>query len=1105
MSTEPSAMRGGACSAIVALVAACVATACATTGLAAEKGDAATQEIVTKRLLDALDERQMPDISLWVLERVAQDAESYPALQKEAPYRRATALVATSRLETDGAKRAQILDAAGKEIEQFLAGAPGGDQAIAAYTQKGNLLVERGRAKVDQSKRVGEDAKARLAEAVAFFDAAIKSLEGKGEKEIATATNAEDAVLKELREVDAQLAELQGKTKADGEESGKGGKKAPRKPSDGRLMEQLEERQDALRGQLLQTRLLVGGAYYEKSKALPAGSAEWKAALEKSAADYKELYDKYRSRGAGLFARYYEGRNYAALAQAETNADARKKRTEQALMTLSDVAGLDGEAGFVPGLRAKAVASTLECWLDMKAYADKEFKGFDDRLQKIVLASVPADRLDADWLAMKYRSAALFERMADAQSDKAKARPFLQNAKKLALEVAKVNRDYSKEARTLLEQLGKSLPEDAAGVAASFESGMDAVRVSLASMQQKQAEAKQAQAAGKAAEADAAAKAAAAERDKVIAGIRKALPLASADDVDAVNQARYMLTFMLYDGRRLHDAAALGTFLADRYPNAKGSRQAAKIAMASLQQLSKDGVPEWRAAAKRQCADVAGLIMRTWPEDAESADAAVIAIATATEARDPERLLEILDQVPASSPRRAEVLLRAGSALWRDVLEKRALEEGVRPAADVLASWKRRAAAAIDEGLAGIPAGAAPAKTTVAAALARVQMAIDDGDRELAMRVLTQPDYGPWTLVAGNDPAYTTGPLAESTLTVALRYFIQADQLDKAQEAMDRLEVVAGTGDEASAKLTSMYLMMGRDLQSQLDALGSGGASAPSDAVARATAILGGFEKFLDGVAKRDTKVSSQMWVATTYLSLGSGAGTGSVVPKAKAEGYLAKSADAYKRLLDKGGDEIAKFEPAIRLKVANVYRELGRWDEAQEQIDWILSDPRRQNSLDAQIQAAELLQTAGEKSADKAKAEQYLKEAIVGRKNGASVAWGWGGIANKLARQAFSGSDEKALDARGKFFAARLNVAKCRLERAEGATQDREKLLTMAFNDVAITFKLYPELGGKGMEKQFDKLLKEIEKAQGSPAPKGLTGLREAQQATAAPAAAGT
>jgi hypothetical protein len=36
--------------------------------------------------------------------------------------------------------------------------------------------------------------------------------------------------------------------------------------------------------------------------------------------------------------------------------------------------------------------------------------------------------------------------------------------------------------------------------------------------------------------------------------------------------------------------------------------------------------------------------------------------------------------------------------------------------------------------------------------------------------------------------------------------------------------------------------------------------------------------------------------------------------------------------------------------------------------------------------------------------------------------------------------------------------------------------------------------MGGKGMEKQFDRLLKEIEKNRGNPAPKGLAGLKEAQ-----------
>ena len=1052
---------------------------------AAEGDDASrssAKDVTSRRLLEGLEERQMPDVVLWVLDRLEKDADTAGDLRKEIPFRRATALVATSRNETDGAKRAAIFDRAEREIDQFLKEAPEGDQKIAAFTQKGNLLVERGRAKLDQSRRSGEDAAKVQAEALPFFDNAVKSLEG-----------AEAAIVALLRDVDSKLADLSGKDAKDGSEKEPPKKKVPPKKSaaDARLMGQLEDRQDALRGQLLQTRLLIAGAVFEKSKALEKNSKEWKAAVEDSAKRYHQLYEKYRTRGAGLFARYYEGRNYTVLGE-----------RGKALAALADIRNLDGEGGFVPGLRAKAINASLECWLE-----DKKYDEFDDRLRKIALAAVPAEKLDADWLGMKYRAAALLERVAAGLEgkEKGKATNLLRDARKLAMEVNKVNKDFSKESRELLGQLGKQLPDDDGEAGASFESVMDAAKLSLAAMQAGQAKAKQALAAGQSAEAEAAAKEAAVERDKAVAALRRALPLAASgnpDDregVDALNQARYLLTFLLYDSRRLHDSAALGAFLAERYPNARGSRQAAKIAMASWQQLQKQGPEGWRADAKGQCAKLAELIMKTWPDDAEGADAALIAIASATEARDAPRMLSIIEQVPANSPRRGEVLLRAGSAVWREVLEGRRLEEGVRPAEATLADWKARAAKAIDEGLATVPEAAAPAKTTVAAALARSQIAIEDGASKQVAAFLEHPSYGPWTVVNGKDPELSTGPLAESSLSVALRYFIQSEQLEKAQQAMDKLEAVAGAGEEASAKLTAMYLSMGRDLQAQLENLSAGNAAGSPENQAKAEAILGGFEKFLDGVAKRDPKVSSQMWVATTYLTLGSGQGTGAIVSKEKASGYLTKAAEVYESLLQKGGEEIAKFEPSIRLKLANVYRERGKWDEAQTHLDWILSDPKRQNSLDAQIQAAEFLQAAGEKSsADKAKADGYLKQAIVGYKRPATapqkgdvVVWGWGGIANKLARPAFSSDDEKALKARGQFFAARLNVAKCRMERAE-VGQDRDKLLEMAQNDVAVTYKLYPTLGGEASRKKFDRLLKEIQKKRGS-SDQGLKALEEA------------
>ena len=336
---------------------------------------------------------------------------------------------------------------------------------------------------------------------------------------------------------------------------------------------------------------------------------------------------------------------------------------------------------------------------------------------------------------------------------------------------------------------------------------------------------------------------------------------------------------------------------------------------------------------------------------------------------------------------------------------------------------------------------------------------------------------------------------------MALRYFIQADQLDKAQQAMDRLEAAAGTGrgglgeadgdvpDDgprpAGAARRARHRRQGRH---------------PGSAQPKATAILGGFEKFLDGVAKRDPKTSSQIWVATTYLSLGSGRGTGSVVPKAKAEGYLAKAAEAYEKLLAKGGEEIAKFEPSIRLKMANVYRELGKWEEAQEQIDWILSDPKRQNSLDTQIQAAELLQAAGEKSADKAKAEQYLKQAIVGRQERGErrLGLGWdrqqaGPAGVRLSRREGDRGPGQVLH--GPAQRRQVPAGPCGGRRA-GARQAARRWRTTTSPSPTSSI---PDLGGKAMDKQFDKLLKEIEKSRGEAGPKGLAGLKEAQPAATA------
>jgi hypothetical protein len=1049
-------------------------------------------EATTTRLLESLEERQMPDVVLWVLERVEKDPRTSDGFKKEIPYRRAAAYVATSRFEADTARRAELFDKADREIAAFLQGTSEGDLAIQAYLQKGNLLIERGREKVEVAKRPGQDAKARLTEAIGFFEAAIRALEKADRKpgaEITDVANAEDAVLKELRRIDAQLETLRGggeeadEAKAPVKDGGKPATKPkpkPRKPAPARQLTELEDRQDELRAQLLKTRLLIAGAYYEKSRAFEPKSKEWETALSRSAALYKELYEKYRTRGAGLFARYYEGRNYVALG-----------KRKEALAALADIRGLEGE-GIVPGLRAKAINSSLECWLE-----DKQYDPFDDRLRKLALAPLSSDRIDADWLGMKYRAALLLQRKAEAlpPADKVKRMSLLRDAKKLAMEVVKVGKDFAAESRSLLAQLGKEVPDDL-DAPATFEASMDAVRATLAVMRDDQAKLEAAKASKDAKAIEAASQAVAAVRGKAIGSLRKALSLAGADDRDPANEARYLLTYLLYEDQRLHEAAAVGEFLLDRYPQAKGSQQAGRIAMAAWQLLQKQPVAGWADEAKVRCVEVADSMMKKWPDRPEAVDAAVIAIAAAAESRDPARIMEIVSRVPAGAPRRSDALLRAGPALWREVQEKSRLEEAARPDAKTLGAWRAQAASSIDDGLKAVPANSAPKPVDVAAALSRVQMALEDGDVKRVAELLEHPVYGPWKVLDGGDPAFAQGPLATATATAALRYFIESQQGEKATQAMNKLEQLAGqAGGDASSRLAAMYQSMGRDLQAQLESIASGPQANTPEAQARATAILSGFEKFLEGVAK-DKKASSQIWAATTYLTLGSGVGTGGAVPPKKAEGYLDRAADIFQALLAQGGDDLAKFEPSIRLKMASIYAARGKWDEAQQQMDWILADKRRQNTLDFQLQAAEMWQSAGDKTADKGKQAEFLGHAINGyrRKTPSGEAWGWGWavISNRLEPIAFAGSDEKALEARRKFFLARLNAVKCRMARAEALGPAGSQELQKAYDYVSITYKMHPELGGPDTRKQFDKLLKEIERRLNRPA-RGIDGLKEA------------
>jgi hypothetical protein len=343
-----------------------------------------TRDAAMAALLDKLQapEQDMPDVALLVLDRVAADPDVGAELKQEIPFRRAKALVAKTRTEADAKKQASLLDEAEREMDRFLGTSPAGRRAIEAYSQKGNLLLQRGRALVLQANRPGADANRLRADALPFFDGAIKALQGTEKPGQASdkATNAEDAAIKALAAVEAEIKVLNDAMGDDGKEGEKRSKPKSPKRDAGKQLQQLEDEQEALNGQLLIIRFLVAEAFFEKATAYPPGSAERRAAVEQSAALYKSLAAKYPNSKAAILAQYHEGRNYADL-----------EKWDLAASTLAGVYGIDDPQ--IADWRAKALALMLDRWL-----VEKKFDQLDDKLLKFVNTPTRDPRkLDAGW------------------------------------------------------------------------------------------------------------------------------------------------------------------------------------------------------------------------------------------------------------------------------------------------------------------------------------------------------------------------------------------------------------------------------------------------------------------------------------------------------------------------------------------------------------------------------------------------------------------------------------------------------------------------------------------------------------------------------------
>jgi hypothetical protein len=223
-------------------------------------------------------------------------------------------------------------------------------------------------------------------------------------------------------------------------------------------------------------------------------------------------------------------------------------------------------------------------------------------------------------------------------------------------------------------------------------------------------------------------------------------------------------------------------------------------------------------------------------------------------------------------------------------------------------------------------------------------------------------------------------------------------------------------------------------------------------------------------------------WVAVTLGRLGHrGDGLVSSVPEGKRKSFLTQDALAIERILSHAElSQLAKT--SWRRELVAVRSNLGQWDEAVDQMRVILADKQNNRSPMLQQYAADLFQKAAQDSQSLEQAREYFRVAIGGSRvtvgDGESIVWGWGSLASRVSKAAFSSRGVVADKMRDIYFEARYRLAGCRLAWAqkEVDTPIKTRLLKEAKADIKIETQLHPGLGGDALKERFEILLNAIQ-----------------------------
>ena len=545
----------------------------------------------------------------------------------------------------------------------------------------------------------------------------------------------------------------------------------------------------------------------------------------------------------------------------------------------------------------------------------------------------------------------------------------------------------------------------------------------------------------------------------------------------AIAQARYLLSFIYMQQRKSFDAFILARHCMnhDRVNDPDSALAATEIAIQSAVQAFNDAAGQDQTFELDLLKGVCEQIITQYPQSAKGNEARLRLGQVYRDLDQPLKAAETYLTISPDYSEYASALMSAGQSywlVWANAVSGRKSGEAIAEAdatPERIDELKSLTVKYLQDGIAAGRTKLGDAMPTAEMAAAEVSLSnilnIDGKFDQTIARLTANGDKS--VLAAIDVPDGEERPetgiqsagFAGQTYRLLLRAYVGTQDIDKALEAMGKLEAVGGQD------ITGVYTQLGKELQDELERLNQSGETE------RLSEVRSSFEQFLEKVyAKRDkTDYTSLLWIGETYYGLGQGV----KADVAAAGSYYDRATNAYQEILDNKLAEEGSVL-AIKLRLVRCKRAQGAYEEAIALAQSILAE--NEVSLDVQLEAAYTLADWG---ADSNGVPAKLLTSIDGVEDPASktkTIWGWSGITRRLlARQ--SAPEWEAL--KDRFLEARFELSNSRLRYAKTSAADGPAQLQMAVAEVTLFPQVFSDLDDQWFSK-FDQLYQDIQAEQG-------------------------